>query len=274
MLAGCGSADGGAASSAPSSSAASGSPPVTETTAVALSGKATCDRLVGGGYEALGLRVADFTVELMNGEEIDNVAYATAQELTGELDELAEVADSSYADVIEDVKAGPEAVVNAVSGGGGSFTIPAQEMMQASLDAGEECLSGPALDAYASALSARIDQLPLEYGGNASAQAEEQCLESMRVGIVADNWDSVVASIGARDHLDIVEEFYDRASDLSDDSKSGCAGGVELALLAYEAAILRAAVAAEGWGEYEDVREALEQWLTAIDRTDIEVAAP
>lgn len=265
-LTACGSAEGG---SAGSSTPAPASSTATQADSEALSGKATCDRLVNGD-NALGIRVADYAVELMNGEGIDDAAYTAALDLTGDVDELSAVADPAYSQVIENVQAGPEAVVNAVEGGGGSFTIPAQEMMQASLDAGTECLSGPALDEYAAKVGDRVDRLPAEYGG----AAQRECIETMYVGIVSSGWDLVVASIGAADHQTMTDSFYETVSDLSDDSEAGCAGDVELAQLTFETSVLRVSIMATGEGDYEPVRQALAAWLTAIDREDVELAAP
>lgn len=70
---------------------------------------------------------------------------------------------------------------------------------------------------------------------------------------------------------------YDTVSDLSDDSEPGRAGDVELACLAFGTSILQASVVISGEAEpsdYHEVQVAIEEWLSTIDREDIEAASP
>lgn len=276
-LTACGSGEAGSASSSssPESSSSSASPAAAE----ALSGKATCDRLVGNGDDALGLRVADYTVEIMSADSIEQGHYVSAGDLRNELDELAEVADPLYAEAIEDLKAGPQAVVDAVEQGDGNLHIPAQDMLQAGLDAGEECLSGPALDEYANKLTERIEKLPEEYGGKAGSTAGSAsvCAEASRARFVTGGWELVAYSKGARDHQKWAEEFEEDVAKLSDDSEPHCTGDSELAALSLEAMVLNGMVEIyEGEAEpgfYESTEEALREWLSAIGRDDLEVVS-
>jgi hypothetical protein len=279
-LTACGSAEDKASSSPSSAAPEPSSSSATPTAVEALSGKATCDRLVGNGDDALGLRVADYTVKIMTDDSIEQSHYVSAGDLTDELDDLAEIADPLYADAIEGLKAGPQAVVDAVEQGEGNLNIPAQEMFQAGLDAGEECLSGPALDEYANKLTERIEKLPEEYGGKAGSAGNSAsiCAEASRAGFVTSGWELVAYSKGASDHQKWAEEFEEDVAKLSDDSEPHCTGDSELAALALEAMVLNSMVEIyEGEAEpgfYTSTEKALREWLSAIDRDDLEVVSP
>ncbi|GHC99077.1 hypothetical protein [Zhihengliuella salsuginis] len=219
--------------------------------------------------------MADYTVEIMNTAEIDNSAYQAAKDLAEELDELADIANPLYVDAINDLSSGPQTVVDVVEKGDASLDIPAQEMMLAALQAGETCLAGSTLDDYATALATRVKKLPPEYGGQDTAPSV--CVADSSIALVASSWEMVILSIGATDHHETVEVFYDTVSNLSENSSPSCLGRTELADLAFDASLLIIGVDMSGksnTASYNKVRDAFEAWLAAIDRADVEVATP
>lgn len=104
-----------------------------------------------------------------------------------------------------------------------------------------------------------------------TAEQIDTCDVSTPPGLVVSTWELVKASKGAPDHVEMVESFFDSASDLSEDYEdAGCKGGAagSAAMLAYEASLLNATVRVSnpaGARYYESVADAGSDWLAHVD---------